>query len=133
MVSISTLNTTELQAALEGVALDASPTAQAVSAGHVHEPAANTAAVVTLVAPAAGVSNVVGLVVYSYDGAPAAGSLTITDDGTVVFKVDIVASGVGALSFVPPLKFTAATATVVTLAAGGGAVSGIVNVHAWTE
>jgi hypothetical protein len=101
--------------------------------GNVHEPAANTAAVVTLAAPGAGVSHCLALVAWSYDGDPTSGSLTITDGGSTVFKVDITSGGPGFFMFTPPLKGTANAAVVATLAAGGGTVSGIVSLHTWTE
>lgn len=101
---------------------------------HVHEPAANTAAVVTLAAAGAGVANVIGLVGCSYDVLPAAGSVTIEDGlGTTVFKLDIAESGAGGIEFSPGLRGSANTALIVTLAAGGAGVSGIVSLHAWTE
>lgn len=109
------------------------PTPRAASSGNMHEPAANTAAVVTKSAAGAGVSNVVGGVYWSYDGDPTGGSLTITDGGTQVFKVDITGKGPGFLPFDPPIKGAANAAVVATLAAGGDGVSGIVNLNAWTE
>lgn len=98
-----------------------------------HEPASNTAAVVTLAAGAAGVSNILHAATWSYDGDPTAGTLTVQDGSAVWLKIDITAKGPGQIVFDPPLKGTAATAMVVTLAAGGAGVSGIVNVHAGTE
>jgi len=110
------------------------PAGKAGAAGNVHEPAANTAAVVTLAAAGVGISHVLGLAAWSYDGAPTAGSLTIEDGaGTTVFKVDITAAGPGYFPFVPGLKGTANAAMIATLAAGGGGVNGIISVHAWTE
>jgi hypothetical protein len=113
---------------------DVADVSRAGAAGNVHEPAANTAAVVTLVAGGAGVSNVVGMVGWSYDGIPAGGSLTIENGaGTTIFKVDITTTGSGFLPFSPPIRGSVNTAMVLTLAAGGGGISGIVSVHAWTE
>lgn len=107
---------------------------QAAAAGNVHEPAAGIAAVVTKAAGGAGVCNVVGAVFWSYDGDPTAGSLTIEDgSGTTVFKVDITSKGPGFLPFTPPMKGTADTAMIFTLAAGGAGINGVVSVHAWTE
>jgi hypothetical protein len=107
--------------------------AKAGASGNVHEPAANTAAVVAKAAGGAGVSNVLALVAWSYDGDPTAGSLIIADGASTVFKVDITAAGPGFFTFAPPLKGTANTALVATLAAGGSGVSGIVSLHTWTE
>ena len=104
-----------------------------VSEDHVHEPSADTAAIVTLPAAGAGVSNILGLVNFSYDSDPTGGSLTIEDGaGSTIFKTDITRSGPGPIEFVPPKRGTANTAMIITLAAGGGSVSGIVSVHAWT-
>lgn len=110
------------------------PAGKAAASGNVHEPAANTAAVITKAAGGAGVSNVLGLVAWSYDLTPTAGSLIIEDGaGTTVFKIDLPDKGAGFLPFNPGLKGTANTAMVITLAAGGAGVSGVVSVHAWTE
>lgn len=109
-------------------------TGEVGSTTNVHEPAVNTAAIVTKAAAAAGICHVLGLAGWSYDLLPTAGSLTIEDGaGNTIFKVDIPESGPGFLPFVPGLKGTAATALVVTLAAGGAGVSGIVSLHTWTE
>jgi len=110
------------------------PAGVAAAAAYSDEPAANTAAVVTLAAGAAGVSNVLGMVVWSYDLLTVAGTLVIEDGGgTTVLKIDIPESGPGFIKWEPGLAGTAATAMIVTLAAGGAGVSGIVNVHAWTQ
>lgn len=118
---------------LSGSLTVSSPAAKAAAAGNVHEPAADTAAVVTKAAAGAGISNVVALAAWSYDDAPTAGSLIIADGATTVFKVDITTKGAGFIPFSPPMKGTANTALVATLAAGGAGVSGIVSLHAWTE
>jgi len=104
--------------------------AQPAASTQVHEPAANTAAVVTLAAAGAGKRHVIASVEWSYDANPTAGSLAITDGGTQVFKVDITKGGPGFFQWVPPKRFAANSAVVATLAAGGASVSGIVNVHA---
>ena len=65
----------------------ASIATKAASTGHVHEPAANTAAVVTLAAGGAGVSNALGMIAWSYDADPTGGELKIEDGaGSTVFK-----------------------------------------------
>ncbi len=106
----------------------------AVAAANVHEPAANTAAVITYAAGGGGVSHVISGVAWSYDAVPTAGSLTIEDGlGTTIFVVSITAAGAGFFMFAPRLLGTAATALVVTLAAGGAAVTGKVSVMGhWT-
>jgi hypothetical protein len=104
------------------------------SSSDVHEPAANTAAVVTYAA-AASTKHVIFGVAWSYDADPTGGSLTITDAGSDVFKVDITSKGPGVFKFPRPKRSAAAnTAMVVTLAAGGADVSGVVSVlNHWTE
>lgn len=112
----------------------ASLAAKAAATANQHEPAANTAATITKAAAGAGVSNVLAMVAWSYDGDPTAGSLTVEDgSGTTVFKVDITAGGPGFFAWSPPLKGTANTALVATLAAGGSGISGILCLHTWTE
>jgi len=104
------------------------------NANFVDEPAANTAAVVTLAAPGAGVRNVIGVIGWSYDGEPANGSLTIASGGADFFKIDITTSGPGFYPFLPrPLRLPAGQAVTITLSAAGVGISGIVNTHAWTE
>ena len=107
--------------------------AKSLLTGNKHEPAADTIAIVTKAAGGAGISNVLAMVAWSYDGDPTAGSLTVKEASTTVFKVDITAAGPGFFQFIPPLKGAANTAISATLSAGGAGVSGIVNVHTWTE
>ncbi|MCJ7557508.1 MAG: hypothetical protein MUP90_11445 [Gammaproteobacteria bacterium] len=103
------------------------------STDYVDEPAVNTAAVITVAAPGNGMANVVGSVEWSYDDDPVAGSLSIQDGvGDVVFKVDVTLSGPGGFVWFTPKQMSANTDTIVTLAAAGAAVSGIVNVGAWS-
>lgn len=105
----------------------------AASTSYVDEPAVNTAAVVTVAAPGLGIANVIGSVEWSYDDDPVAGSLSIQDGvGDVVFKVDITLSGPGGFVWFVPKQMSTNADTIVTLAAAGAAVSGIVNVGAWS-
>lgn len=100
-----------------------------------HEPAANTAAVITYAA-VAGQKHVIGGVAWSYNGAPTAGNLKIEDvAGTVVFSVDITSAGPGFIPFPQPLRQAAVnTALIITLSAGGAAVTGKVNALShWLE
>lgn len=113
--------------------LEANDTPRAFATGKTHTPAADTAAVVTLAAAGAGVSNVIRGIAWGYSEDPTDGSLKIEDGaGTTVFSVPITAAGPG---FIPVFgKGSANTALVVTLAAGGGTCVGSVNVlEAWTE
>lgn len=103
------------------------------SPDHVHEPSANTAAVVTLAAPGSGSKNVIGALYWSYDDAPTGGSLAVTSGGDQIFKVDVTAAGPGFLPFPGGLGGGDNDEVIITLAAGGGSVSGIVNAHAWVE
>jgi len=104
---------------------------QPASSSYNHEPSSDTAAVVTLAAAGAGKRHAIASVAWSYDDDPTGGSLTITDGGTAVFKVDITSKGPGFFNFFPPLLFSANSAVVATLAAGGSGISGIVNVNTW--
>ena len=107
------------------VASDQRPPTAPASTAHVHAPAANTAAIVTLSAVVAK-KHYLPRVVWSYDAVPTGGGLTVTDDGDTVFSISIPADGPG---FVPLgiESGTSNTDMVVTLAAGGAAVTGKVN------
>jgi hypothetical protein len=117
----------------DGHALVVSSTARAMGTSKTHAPAADTAAVVTLAAAGEGVSHVITGIYFGYDDTPTGGSLTVTDGGSTVFQIPVTAAGAGFIPFDPPLKGTANSEVVVTLAAGGGSVSGAVNVNCWTE
>lgn len=107
---------------------------QAAATGNVHQPASNTAAVVTKAAAGAGVYYCLAGVYWSYDAAPTGGSVKVEDgSGNVVFIVSITAAGPGSMLFNPPLRGTGNTALIITLAAGGSGVTGKVNGHTWTE
>jgi hypothetical protein len=104
------------------------------SQNDVNAPAANTAAVVTYAAGAAGVQHCISGIAWSYSAAPTGGNLQITDGGNVAFSLDITAAGPGVINFSPPKKATAASALVITLAAGGAAISGKLSILShWTE
>ncbi len=109
--------------------------AVACAAADVHAPAANNAAVVTYAA-VAGVRHCISGIAWSYDGDPTGGNLKVEDvSGTTVFSIDVTSKGPGVIIF-PRAKKAAAvnTALIVTLAAGGGSVSGKVSVlNHWTE
>jgi len=89
----------------------------------VHEPAANTAAVITLAAEA-GRRHVVRYLAWSYSAAPTGGRLTVTDGGTNKLVVDITAAGQGSLNLTNGFQGAVNSAVVATLAAGGAAVTG---------
>ncbi len=96
---------------------------------------ANTAAVITYAAGAAGVQHCIGGVAWSYIGGTPTGLLKIEDgSGNIVFQLDIGAAGTGQINFIPPKKGTAATAMIITLTAGGTGITGKVNcLSHWTE
>lgn len=109
------------------------PTARAGAATHLHAPAANTIAVVTLAATP-GSGHAIGLVVAAFSATPAAGAvLTIAEGATTVFHAYIPAAGPHTIPFHAPLLGAAGAAVVVTLTAGGAGVSGSLSVHSWTE
>jgi hypothetical protein len=93
-------------------------------------PASNTAAVVTLAAVDAFTRHLIHRVAWSYNGDPTGGRLTISDGGTTFFDVDITKSGPGSLHFSTPCGFN--SAVVVTLAAGGGGITGKLYVESTT-
>ena len=98
-----------------------------------HSPAANTAAVITKVA-VAGQRHFLTGVGWSYDDDPTGGNLIITDGGATVFEIDITKGGPGFIPFDAPIRAAVNSQVVVTLAAGGAGVSGIVNLLGfWTE
>jgi hypothetical protein len=103
------------------------------STGDAHAPAANTAAVVTYsVVPG---RHCIGGVAYSYSGTPTGGNLLIENGaGTTVFTQDITAAGPGVVYFDVAKEGSFGTAMIVTLAAGGGGVTGKVSVLShWVE
>ena len=107
----------------------------AAASGDVHEPAANTAAVVTYAA-SSGLKHVITGIAWSYTGGIPSGSLKVEDvSGTTVFVMGITEEGAGIITFPKPKKAAAAnTAMIVTLAAGGSGVTGKVSVlNYWTE
>jgi hypothetical protein len=102
-------------------------------AGDVHEPAADTAAIVTY-SGTAGVSHVISGIAFGYDIDPIGGLLTVTANAVVVFTIPVTKSGAGFIPFTPPKKSGVAHALVVTLAAGGAGCTGKVSVLGhWTE
>ena len=106
--------------------------AYAAAAGYCHAPNANTAAVVTLASAGTGVSNVIDGIAWSYNADPTGGNLKVEDGAATVFTMDITSKGAGFIPFF--YKGTAATALVVTLASGGAAATGKVNVLCrWTD
>lgn len=90
-----------------------------------HFPAANTAAVVTLISLDRN-RRIIHSVQWSYSDNPTGGRLTITDDGVTIFDVDITVGGPGGFTIT---KVGGRGKTmVVTLAAGGAGIVGKLNV-----
>ena len=89
--------------------------------------ATHAAAVITLLAPPTGYANVLTSVAWSYSGGtPSGGSIKIEDgSGNVVLFEDITAAG--SVTFDPPKRFTAATATIIMLADAGSGIVGKVS------
>ena len=99
-----------------------------VSTGDVHEPAANTAAVVTYAADASR-GHVITGIAWSYSAAPTGGSLKVENGaGSTVFSVSVTAAGPGEYIFPVPKLGSVNTAMIITLAAGGASVTGKVSV-----
>jgi len=96
-----------------------------------HQPAANTAAVVTLTAPSnhpPGSAWIMGGLAWSYDDNPTGGNLSITNGGTTAFSIDITRGGAGIIVYQQPQRADDGAEVVVTLAAGGAGITGKVNV-----
>lgn len=93
----------------------------------------NAAATITLAA-VAGMRHAISGILWSYSAAPTGGRLTITNGGVTVEDIDITGSGPGVLAFDPAKLGDTGAAVVVTLAAGGAAVVGKVNLLGrWLE
>lgn len=91
-----------------------------------HEPAANTAASIT-VTPARNSRVVIKKIVWSYTAAPTNGRLFIEVDGSTVFSIYITGAGPGPLNM--DTQFAIGAAVTITLSAGGGVVAGSLNVE----
>jgi len=104
------------------------------AAADVNAPAANTPAVVTY-AGVVGAQHCISGVAWSYAGDdPTNGNLAVADGAVTIFTMDITTEGAGFVMFPSPKRGRVATAMVVTLAAGGAAVTGKVSVlNHWTE
>ena len=101
------------------------PDFDAVRTPRIHEPASNTAAIITLAADA-NERHVLDFVSWSYDNTPTGGKLSISIAGTDSMVIGITAAGPGYL-YLPGMHGAKNEAMVLTLAAGGSGVVGIVN------
>lgn len=94
-----------------------------------HAPAAATAAVITITAIAEKrilINGIQG----SYSNTPTGGRLTITMGGSTVFDADVTAAGLFAINPVIPSERN--EEVIITLASGGGSVSGKINAQ-WLQ
>lgn len=105
-------------------------------------PASNTAAVITIAAPADGTRQLVlDAIHWSYSGGtPTAPRLSVTSGGVTIYDVDPTSQGIGFVPFASGkqgtggLRGTPGANLVITLAAGGSGVTGKVNViNYWQE
>ena len=90
------------------------------------------AAAEVIVTGQAGRKIVVSQVIWSYNSAPTAGAITITD-GTVTLSWDVTAAGWDECTFTPPLAFTAGASVTVTAADPGGAIVSKLTVNAYVN
>ena len=96
-------------------------------AAQCHEPAANTAAVITLTGRPS-MRWLIRTLGWSYSAAPTGGRIQVAVDGVVLLAFTITAAGPGAL----PLEYLApdGATVVITVSAGGGVITCIANVLA---
>lgn len=92
-------------------------------------------AAATLVLPAdPSHRHVIDSLSWSYSGAPTGGGLSVADNGTTVFTMDILVAGYGQIAFKTGLAAAIfGNALTVTLAAGGLSVVGKLNVESHDE
>jgi hypothetical protein len=89
----------------------------------------NAAAVITLGAAGGGRNHVITGISYGYSAAPTSGSIKIEDgSGNVVFRSPITSAGQQTINFYPPKIGSSNTSMIITLAAGGSAIVGDVNI-----
>lgn len=94
-------------------------------------PAADTAAVLTLAADATAGWHIANIR-WSYSNTPTNGSLTIAW-GSVSETHHVTLGGPGSINFLPSVRFPVNTEVTITLAGGGGSVTGTVYATAWKE
>jgi len=95
---------------------------------------AGAAATITLPAGTASQVRCLRGVTWSYSAAPTGGRLTIASSGGVTFDVDTPATGLNVLDLTDVYRGMPGQTVVVTLAGGGGAVVGKLNVLVdWLE
>lgn len=78
--------------------------------------------------------HIIDSLAWSYSGAPTGGGISVTDNGTTVFTMDVMIAGYGQIAFKTGLAAaTFGNALTVTLAAGGLNVVGKLNVESHDE
>lgn len=87
--------------------------------------AGNTAVVITLAADADEIHAIHGIQV-AYSAAPAGGLISVAIAGSTVFS-DYVIGTNGSYEFTQPIYGAKNEAMVITLAAGGGVITGVLN------
>lgn len=93
----------------------------------------NAAATITYAA-AAGQRHALSGIIWSYDGSPTGGRLTVTEGVTMLLDVDITESGPGFLPFERGKSGGTGAVLTITLYAGGAGVIGKLNIiNHWTE
>lgn len=97
---------------------------------HTAASAAGAAATITLTAPGVGFAWEIEGAWFSYSAAPTNGGLTVTDGGNTVLQLHVTAAGPAPLPMPEKRKGGENSAVVFTLAGGGGAVVGKLNVFA---
>lgn len=98
-------------------------TPSSFSSSDSHAPAANNPAIVTYAAQV-NLAHSIDAIMWSYDGTPTGGRLTVTDGGTTVFDVEITSGGPGFFNFPGGIRGSENSALVITLAAAGASVEG---------
>ena len=99
------------------------------AAADVHAPSSNTAAIVTYAAETGDKYHMIRGVVWSYSADPTSATLKIEDgSGTVVWGPHYITKGGPGEIWFGNARGSAATALIITLAAGGSGISGVLTV-----
>jgi hypothetical protein len=101
-----------------------------IGTAYTNTSAANTAAVITIASPGAGLSLQLNQLTFSYSAAPTNGLLTVQQGGTTIYQAAVSAAGVGPV--VTGIKLAADTGMAITLSAGGANVIGHINASVTT-
>lgn len=78
--------------------------------------------------------HVIDSLAWSYSGAPTGGGISVADNGSTVFTMDVMLAGYGQIIFKTGLAAaTFGNALTITLAAGGLSIVGKLNVESHDE